>query len=135
MIERRRLPVLALLAALLLPGSAGAHNVLSPTVRELVRIQGYRAPAPRGVEVASESTLAILGDSVHFAIVEWQVFALAEADPQPTPAPPQLSIQGERALLRRIVTAHADQRVTILAERRPGGGDLFVLNVDLCPEK
>jgi hypothetical protein len=105
-------------------------------VRELVRLQGYRAPAPRGVDVATQTTLVILGESVHFAAIEWQVFALAEAAPQPTPAPPaQLSLQGERPLLRRVVTAHADQRVTILAERRPGGGDLFVLAVDLCPEK
>ena len=124
------------LPLLLLASTALAHNTAPQTVRELVRIQGYRAPAPHGVEVASQITVAILGESVHFAATDWQVYALAQAEAQPTPAPPaQLSLQGERPLLRRIVTAHADQRVTILAERRPGGGDLFVLAVDLCPEK
>jgi hypothetical protein len=115
---------------------AAAHNPAQQTVRELVRIQGYRSPAPRGTETIGEATLVVLGESIHFATTDWAVYALSEMEPVPTPAqPPLLSLQGERPLLRRVATAHADQRVTILAERRPGGGDLFLLNVDLCPEK
>jgi hypothetical protein len=124
------------LAAVLLAASAGAHDLSALTQRELVRVQGYRAPAPSGVEVERQLTLVVLGETLHFAANEWRVFTLQDAKDTPTPAePPQIILQGDRPLLRRIATAHADQRVTILAERRVGGGDLFVLAVDLCPEK
>jgi len=134
MISRRRSVEAAALLLVLAVRPVWAHNPAAQTVRELVRIQGYRSPAPHGTDVLGETTFVVLGESVHFATTDWEVYALSEVEPLPTPAqPPQLSLQGERPLLRRIVTA--DQRVTILAERRPGGGDLFLLNVDLCPEK
>lgn len=134
---RRGAPaVLSALAALLLAASVAAHDMSALTQRELVRVQGYRAPAPSGVEVERQLTLVVLGESLHFAANEWRVFTLQDAKDAPTPVePPQIILQGDRALLRRVATAHADQRVTILAERRVGGADLFLLAVDLCPEK
>lgn len=131
----RRLAGAALLLAA--PLIARGHDMSALTQRELVRLQGYRAPAPGGVEVERALKLVVLNETLNFAANEWRVFSLQEAKNAPrTPAEPeQLILQGERALLRRVVTAHADQRITILAERRPGGGDLFLLSVDLCPEK
>ncbi|MDX2168356.1 MAG: hypothetical protein SF182_14880 [Deltaproteobacteria bacterium] len=129
----------ASLATLLLGSvaAAPAHDMSTLTQRELVRLQGYRAPAPRGVEVEREIKLFVLNESIPFAANEWRVFALQQGkEAAPTPGEvSQVILQGDRALLRRVVTAHADQRITILAERHPGGGDLFLLSVDLCPEK
>jgi hypothetical protein len=123
--------------SLLCPTIAPAHDMSAMTQRELVRLQGYRAPAPRGVEVERELKLIVLNEPLSFAANEWRVFSLQERkEAAPPPGePPQFILQGERAMLRRVVTAHADQRITILAERHPGGGDLFLLSVDLCPEK
>ncbi len=127
---------LAIGMLLLAPGVARAHDLAPPPLRELVRIQGYRSPAPKGVEVARDLTLVVLNEPIHFAANEWRVFAFHDTKDVPTPVePPQLIMQGERPMLRRIATAHADQRITILAERRSGSGDLFLLAVDLCPEK
>ncbi len=60
--------------------------------------------------------------------------------PEPAPTPkqpeaPEPELVGDRAVLRRVITARPDQVVTILAERRPGSSDLFVLSVDRCPER
>ena len=134
--ERRAAAYVGALCLALLATRAPAHTVAPEVIRELVRIQGYRAPAPRGVEVERELTLVVLGTPLRLAATEWRLFGFSDPAGRPTPAePPQLMLQGERPLLHRIATAHADQRMTILAERRPGGDDLFVLTVDLCPEK
>ena len=45
----------------------------------------------------------------------------------------RLVLQGPRELLARFAAARADQTVTMLAERRLGGSDLFVIALDLCP--
>jgi hypothetical protein len=114
--------------------AAHAHETAPPQqVRELVRMQGYRTPAPQGSQVARELTLVALGRQVRFAATEWRVFAFNDPTTKPRPDPPQVTLQGERALLYSITSARTDQRITVLAERRPGSADLFVLSVDLCP--
>jgi len=129
-----RLAVCALPLALL-AGAAAAHSEPAKPVRELMRIQGSRAPAPAGTAVERATTLVALGEPIAFAATEWRSFGFADASASATPeARAQYTLQGERPLLRRLVTARPDQRVTILAERRPGSADLFVLSIDLCPE-
>lgn len=124
----------AMLAVVLAAGIAAAHDVAPQPVRELLRIQGFKAPAPPGVAVARAVTMVVLGQSVPFAATDWRPFAFFDPNAAPTPPePPQVTLQGERAQLHSIVAARPDQRVTILAERRPGSVDVFVLTVDLCP--
>jgi hypothetical protein len=130
----RRIALVALAAAMLPLNSAAAHNLAPPPLREMLRIQGYKVPAPAGTEVARELTLIVLGQQVRFAATEWRVFAFFDTAGQtPAPEPPQLLVQGERPILHNITAARPDQRITILAERRPGSSDLFALAVDLCP--
>jgi len=125
---------IAAAAIALLPVSVAAHNLAPQPMRELLRIQGYKAPAPAGVEVTREVTFIVLGQQVRFAANEWRAFAFFDPSLQtPSPEPAQLLLQGERPTLHSITAARPDQRVTILAERRPGSPDLFVLAVDLCP--
>lgn len=126
--------LIAALALLALAGPALAHDESPPPVRELLRIQGYRAPAPKGVNVARQATLIVLGQPIAFAASEWRSFAFHDplADATPTENKPY-TLQGDRPLLRRLSTARPDQQVTILAERRAGMADLFVLAVDRCP--
>jgi hypothetical protein len=122
--------------ALLLATPAPAHTFKAHPVRELVRMQGYRAPAPQGVTTARDMTLIVLGQQLRFAATEWTVFAFADTpDLPPREEPPQAMLQGDRAVLRGITAARPDQLVTVLAERRPGSADLFVLSVDLCPPR
>jgi hypothetical protein len=76
----------------------------------------------------------VLGQQVRFAATEWRTFAFSDSvPPSPRTDPAQLALQGERPLLHSITAARPDQRITLLAERRQGSGDLFVLAVDLCP--
>jgi hypothetical protein len=113
---------------------ARAHDLEPKPVRELVRIQGYRAPAPQATQAIRELTLVALGQQVRFAATEWRVFAFYDTTGVPPAADPtQLTLQGERSLLHRIASARAEQRITILAERRPGAAEVFVLSVDRCP--
>lgn len=129
----RRLAAAALAVALA-TAPAAAHNPPPKVVRELVRMQGYGASAPQGAQVIREVTLLVLGQQMRFAATEWRVFAFHDTTGNPTPAEPaQLTLQGERADLHSVVSARPDQRITILAERRPGSADVFVLSVDLCP--
>ena len=115
-------------------GAAPAHDVAPQPVRELIRMQGFKAPAPAGVHVAREVALVVLGQPVRFAASDWRTFAFFDPHAAPTPAEAtQITLQGERSLLHAIVTARPDQRITILAERRPGSADAFVLTVDMCP--
>ena len=100
----------------------------------MVRIQGYRSPAPQGIQIAREVTFDVFGRQIPFAVTEWRSFAFHDPKAKPTPAEPTLIIlQGERPLLHSITSARPQQRITILAERRPGSPDVFVLTVDLCP--
>jgi hypothetical protein len=135
-IDRAWLVGAATLAVVFAAGAVAAHDVAPQPVRELLRIQGFKAPAPAGVTVDREVALVVLGQSVRFAATDWRTFAFFDPKAAPTPAePPQVMLQGERALLHSIVAARPDQRVTILAERRPGSVDAFVLTVDLCPPR
>ncbi|MGH7787196.1 MAG: hypothetical protein ACRERC_10050 [Candidatus Binatia bacterium] len=125
---------IAALALLALAGPAVAHDQSPPPLRELLRIQGYRAPAPTGVSVARQVTLVVLGQPIEFAANEWRSFAFHEPLPEATPKESKpFTLQGDRPLLRRLSTARPDQQITILAERRAGMADLFVLAVDRCP--
>ena len=131
--ERARLVAVAGVVALLAAGPALAHDIVSHAVRELVRIQGQPGtptPGPGGRQV----TFIVLGQRVPFAANEWRVFAFADDETVKKPEAPEPQLVGDRSLLRRVSTARPDQRVTILAERRPGSADLFVLAVDRCPE-
>lgn len=134
------LPLVALTLALALCAAAApiarAHTTDAKPTREIVRLQGYRTPAPAGVPVVHETALVALNESVPFAVVDWRTFGFSDsAAAAPPSVPARLLLQGERPLLRRATTARAGQRVTILAERRPGSADLFVLSVDRCPEE
>jgi hypothetical protein len=127
----------ALTAALLLAlaaAPAAAHNLPSHAVRELVRIQGQlgtATPPPNGRQV----TFTVRGQRLPFTASDWRVFAFADDSTVQQPEPPEPELVGDRALLRRVITARPDQLITILAERRPGATDLFVLTVDRCPER
>ena len=136
-IERGAAAVLSTFGiALMLATPAPAHTFKAHPVRELVRMQGYRAPAPQGVTTARDMTLIVLGQQLRFAATDWQVYAFADTpDLPPREEPPQAILQGDRAVLRGITAARPDQQVTVLAERRPGSADLFVLSVDLCPPR
>lgn len=127
-----RLVVLGLGAALLAAAPAAAHDVAAPAIRELVRLQGRlgsATPAPG----ATALTLTVLGRQLAFSADEVRVFAFAAID-QDAKVPPSPQLVGDRSLLRRVSTASPEQRLTILAERRPGSPDLFVLAVDRCPD-
>ncbi len=131
---RRCVAVAALVVCV--AGPALAHNLQPKPVRELVRVQGYRAPAPQGVDVVRETTLIVLGQQLRFAASDWRVFIYADAPPaEAIPEPDQVTLQGDRALLHPITSARPDQQITILGERRPGSHDLFVLTVDVCPSR
>jgi len=129
-----RAPGLAL-ALLLAAAPAGGHDAAPTVLRELVRLQGYRAPAPAGVAVQRELTVVVLGQPLRFAAQEWRRFGLSEEAAAPEVEPTAVTLQGERTLLRRVATARDGQQVTILAERRSGRADLFVLAVDRCPHE
>lgn len=134
MIVSARLLAAASLAVAIAARPASAHDPAPQPVRELVRIQGYKAPAPHGAAVTRDVVFLVLGQQLSFAATEWRAFAFYDPKGAPAPAePPRLALQGERAALHSIAAARADQRVTILGERRPGSVNLFVLAVDLCP--
>ena len=98
-------------------------------VREIVWLKGKRA----GDE--APMVLVALGADHHFAVVDLKRFAVGDVAIPETGAleRARLALQGPRELLARFAGARPDQTVTILAERRPGRADLFVLAVDLCP--
>ncbi len=123
------------LALLLVAAPAAGHDAAATVVRELVRLQGYRAPAPAGVAVQRELTVVVLGQPLRFAAQEWRRFGLSAEAAAPEVEPTAVTLQGERALLRQVATARDGQQVTILAERRSGRADLFVLAVDRCPHE
>jgi hypothetical protein len=122
------------LLAVLVAGRASAHDITSHAVRELVRIQGQLGTAtvpPNGRQV----TFVIRGQRLPFTATEWRIFAFADDTTLKQPEAPEPELVGDRPLLRRVITARPDQLITILAERRPGSSDLFVLAVDRCPDR
>src|SRR5512143_2304789 len=133
---RRRVGILAgaLLLALAGVRHASAHDVTSHAVRELVRIQGQLGAAPVP-PTGRQVTFTVRGQRLPFTASEWRVFAFADDVTLKQPEVPEPELVGDRALLRRVITARPDQLITILAERRPGSSDLFVLTVDRCPDR
>jgi len=111
--------------------SAGAHTIERTAIRELVRLQGYVDPASAAEEVIR---LSVRGRDLSFRITDRQVFITVGAAGRPAEKePPRLVLQGSRELLARVEGARPEQRVTLLGERRPGGTELFLAAVDLCP--
>jgi hypothetical protein len=129
--------LLALVALHAGSGSTYAHETAPIRVREIVRVQGWvGAEPPQAAKdaVVRTADLTVLGESRLLHAIEWRTFRLDEV-PDPPPAAPTttFTLQGSRQLLRRVRDVRTDQRVTVLAERRPGSRDLFLLAVDLCP--
>lgn len=130
-IIERALRLAAGLAVLASP--VAAHETPRTAIRELVRLQGYVVP-PQETAEGETLTVAVHGRDLRMRVVDRQVFiAVGAAGRATTSEPPRLVIRGERALLARLSEAGPRQRVTLLGERRPGGSELFVAAVDLCP--
>jgi hypothetical protein len=111
-----------------------AHQPARTATREIVRIQGRRGAAPAGTAVVREVSLTALGQQHRFFATDWQRFGFAdEAGTPPAEERPRLVLQGKREQLARFAAARPEQTITILAERRPGSADLFLLALDLCP--
>jgi hypothetical protein len=130
-----RMNVSILAVVLAIPAAAHGHPVQPQANRELIRIQGYRtAGTPPAMK--RRLVLVALGSEHSFAATEWQVFGFSEAGPPATPsnaAAQRFALQGDREDLARFAASGAQQRVTLLAEHRPGSADLFILALDLCP--
>ncbi len=115
-------------------GPAWTHDIPRTAIRELVRLQGH--VRPQG-DAASHDVMALSvnGRELSFVVGDRQVFIAVGAAGRPTQKEPvQVVVRGARELLARIAGARPNQRVTLLAERRPGSAEMFVASVDLCPE-
>jgi hypothetical protein len=132
MIARRALLVLLVAAW---SGLAAAHPTGAPPARELVRLQGHRSDTKAGDKTGPTMTVAALGVDHPFATTDVRTFGFGDAARDVAPVGARVVLQGSRDLLSRFTTARPDQLVTILAERRAGATDLFVLTVDLCPAR
>jgi hypothetical protein len=123
-----------LLACFLLAGVASAHGPQKGAPPDMLRVQGYRASAPAGAG-AQKLTLTVNGRAQDFYATELRHFSLL--DPSVTTEPDTAKpffLQANPTVLTRFASARSDQRITILAQWRPGRTDLFVLAMDLCPE-
>ena len=121
----------ACLVVLAAPGAA--HDVTRTAIRELVRVQGHLV-SPGEIVDGDTLVVEVNGRELRMRIVDRQVFIAVGAAGRPTtPEPARMVVRGERALLSRLADARPDQRITLLGERRPGGTELFVAAVDLCP--
>ncbi len=114
--------------------AASAHPADRVTKRELVRVQGYKTP-PAGAKIVRELVLAVFGTDVRLHATDWQRYSLDSTATETPPELPRLMLQGERDVLDAFASARPDQRITILAEHRPGSDDLFILALDLCPPR
>jgi len=126
-------PLVVLAAALLATPFAAAHTPPKVAIRELVRLQGFRRAD--GDAPAGRMTLRTQGVDQPFAATDRRAFTLTAEGEEPPKVADRYALQGPRPLLARFAGARPDQTVTILAERRPGGDDLFVIALDLCPPK
>lgn len=115
--------------------TAAAHDPPRMATREMVRIQGHRGAAPKAAKVVREAVLVALGTEHRFYATDWQRFGFSEEQPGGPAVEPhgRLVLQGKREDLARFAAARPAQTVTILAERRPGSADLFLLTLDFCP--
>jgi hypothetical protein len=132
---RRTAIALATLLLLGLP-PAYAHGPERRAARELVRLQGYVGAEPTGAEGEYEVTVTARGVDHRFRVTEWRRFVLGDPPPTaaaPERAPARLVLQADFEVLSRLAKARADQLLTLLAERRAGSSDLFVLTLDRCP--
>jgi len=128
------LVVAAVLAALPDPPAVGAHEPTRPRAREILRAQGYLGKPPAGAPALRTVELAVLGETRHLHATEWRRYAAEEnREPVEIEEPARITVQGARADLQRLKKARPEQRVTLLAERRAGSTDLFLLGLDLCP--
>ncbi len=130
-----RLFVLCLAVSAAVPWApARAHEVRPSLNREIVRIQGFHGAPPGQTPGAREVTILAAGTESKFTITEWQTFGMEEPPHAPTPVErDRYVLQAAPNILSRLTAARATQRVTIIAERRPGASDLFILALDLCP--
>jgi hypothetical protein len=111
-----------------------AHAPSDPSAgREIVRIQGQRGAAVDGGGPAA-LVVSALGTEYPFAASDLRVFGFSAGDAAASVGP-KVTLQGSRDLLSRFANARPDQTITILAERRAGSSDLFLLALDLCPAK
>ena len=130
---RRPLLGVALLAVVLAARPGGAHDPPRVVSREIVWLKGQRRGA--GVAPAGRMTVHAQGVDHDFAAVEREVYGLTDAGAPAPSVPDRVALQGPRELLARFVAAGPSQTITILGERRTGGGDVFVLHLDVCPAK
>jgi hypothetical protein len=125
------------LAALLAMGVAGsvdlasAHPQTPRVLREIVRLQGYLGDPPPGVASSGEMTLVVFSERHRLRVTDWQVFGTSDVAPSEE-CPSELRLQGDRAQLAGIASL-AGRRITLLGERRPGSGEVFLLALDVCP--
>ena len=138
--RRRRRGLHVVLAALagvaLAAGGVRAHEPQRLSAREIVRLAGTFGELPAGTKPVRDVAVTVQGRERTLHASDWQVYALVVDQNAPVaPAPDRVTLQGTREDLARIANARPDQRVSLLAERRPGMGELFLLAVDLCPEK
>jgi hypothetical protein len=130
MAARRRILALALGLALA-PAGGLAHQPLPAADREIVRLQGHRRAD--GDAPAGRLQLSAQGAVHPFAATARDAYGLSSAEPGKLAD--SYTLQGPRPLLARFAGARPDQLITILAEHRPAGSDLFVLAIDLCPPR
>jgi hypothetical protein len=131
-------PRVVVTAVTLLTAAAAvrAHTPPRMATRELVRVQGHRTAAVLP-GVKRRLVFVALGAEQPFAAADWQVFGFSDTPPSPEPAasdtPQRFVLEGSREILTRFAAVRPDQTVTLLAERRPGSTDLFILTLDVCP--
>jgi hypothetical protein len=126
------------LAVLLLIGlsSARAHGPERRGTREIVRLQGYLQRPPSGTPGGYEIVVTARGVDHRFWVIDWRRFSLGQevtSTEAALQAPARLALQADFEVLTRFAKARPDQLLTLLAERRPGSSDLFVLTLDRCP--
>jgi len=134
--KRASLGVLAVIASLSgLATVAAAHGPAAAAVtRQIVRLQGS-LDARSDVQPVRELIVVVRGEAKLFYATDWQVYAvdLSQAAAAQPKEPDRVALQGDPKLLERFATARSGQTITILAERRPGAADLFLLALDRCP--
>jgi len=132
--RRRRAALGAALVVVALAGGAGrAHDPPRVVSREIVWLKGQRRGG--GVAPAGRMTVHAQGVDHDFAAVEREAYALSDASAPAPSVPDRVALEGPRELLARFVAAGPSQTISILGERRAGGGDVFVLHLDVCPAK
>jgi len=127
---------LATLLLALLPDGVRAHEPSRMRTREIVRLAGWFAPPPDGTAAVRTVKIRAQGKERTLHATAWEVYALvADQQEQVATAPDDVSLQGSRADLGAVAGARPEQRVSLLAERRPGTAELFLLSVELCPAR